>query len=242
MNDICTSLTHDRQKQEYAVQLIEKYVNTLHHMGHTQVVGSYLDYKIIKNQMDEKCAQRLIDHLKPAITIISNLEYDKELNIYDQQEGFYLKRFLFLNKLHSNYNLDEILDESDVIEVYDANHIQMYRSFNFFQYCSYSFEEIFTNEWWRLFKRSVFVTNKIIETAEKIFSQHLVDIHHVNCPDHWVEETNSKHSYGCYVQQKIMVPLLNEKNKVVAIMAPFSVLKYRDQDGNIINLKENTIN
>ncbi|OFZ45735.1 MAG: hypothetical protein A2381_14900 [Bdellovibrionales bacterium RIFOXYB1_FULL_37_110] len=241
MNDLCRNLAKDRQLKEYAIHLIDKYVDTLRKMGHDNVIGSYTGYEKIKNNVDEKCIQRLINHLKPAITTISNLEHENELNIYDQKESFYLKRFLFLNKLHTNYNLDEILDESDVIEIYDFNHIQMYRSFNFFQYCSYSFEEIFTNEWWRLFKRSIFVTNKIIETADNILTQQLIEIQHVNCPDHWVDETNSKHNFGCYVRQRIMIPLLNEKNKVVAVIAPFNVIKYRDQNGNIVNLKEVTI-
>jgi len=241
MNNLNVRPTIDKQIKEDIIQLIEKYITILHKMGHTNVVGSYLDYEIIKNQIDDKCAQKLISHLKPAMTTISNLEFEQEIDIYDQKESFYLKRFLFLNKLHTDYNLDEILDETDVIEIYDVNHIQMYRSFNFFQYCSYSFEEIFTNEWWRLFQRSIFVTKKLVEVGVNAINNQINEIQYVNCPDHWVDEIYSKHNFGCYVRQKIIVPLLNEKNMVKAVMTPFSVLKYRDQNGHIFDVKKTAI-
>ena len=241
MNNLNVSPIIDNQIKEYAIQLIDKYIQILHQMGHTNVIGSNSDYEIIKNQIDEKCVQRLISHLKPAMTTISNLEFEQAIDLYDQKESFYLKRFLFLNKLHTNYNLNEILDETDVIEIYDVNHIQMYRSFNFFQYCSYSFEEIFTNEWWRLFQRSVFVTNKLVEVGVNTINNQIKEIQHVNCPDHWVEEIYSKHNFGCYVRQKIIVPLLNERNVVTAVMTPFSVLKYRDQHGHIFDVKKTAL-
>ena len=94
MNDLCRNLAKDRQLKEYAIHLIDKYVDTLRKMGHDNVIGSYTGYEKIKNNVDEKCIQRLINHLKPAITTISNLEHENELNIYDQKESFYLKRFL----------------------------------------------------------------------------------------------------------------------------------------------------
>ncbi|OFZ23147.1 MAG: hypothetical protein A2202_08490 [Bdellovibrionales bacterium RIFOXYA1_FULL_36_14] len=241
MNNLSTNPTFDKPIKEYAIQLIDKYIQILQQMGHTNVIGSNSDYEIIKNQIDEKCAQRLISHLKPAVTTISNLEFEQAIDLYDQKESFYLKRFLFLYKLHTDYNLNEILDETDVIEIYDANHIQMYRSFNFFQYCSYSFEEIFTNEWWRLFQRSVFVTNKLVEVGVNTVKRQLKEIQYVNCPNHWVDEIYSKHNFGCYVRQIIIVPLLNEKNIVTAVMTPFSVLKYRDQHGQIFDVKKTAL-
>jgi len=49
--------------------------------------------------------------------------------------------------------LFESMDEDHIVEVYDFNNVQLFRNMKFFEYCSYTLEDIFTRPWMNLFVR-----------------------------------------------------------------------------------------
>ena len=49
--------------------------------------------------------------------------------------------------------LFEAMGEDHVVEIYDLNNIQLFRNFRFFEFCSYTLEDIFTRPWMQLFQR-----------------------------------------------------------------------------------------
>jgi hypothetical protein len=54
------------------------------------------------------------------------------------------------------------IDRNDVLEVYDSEHFQMFRSFNFFRICNYSLDDILAHEWYELFERPESITKDLI--------------------------------------------------------------------------------
>ena len=58
------------------------------------------------------------------------------------------------------------LDRSDIIELYDVDHIQIFRSFNFFRICNYSLDEVLAYEWFELYEREELVTHQILAELE----------------------------------------------------------------------------
>lgn len=54
------------------------------------------------------------------------------------------------------------IDRTDVLEVYDSEHFQMFRSFNFFRICNYSLDDILAHEWYELFERPESITTELI--------------------------------------------------------------------------------
>lgn len=223
--------------QGQAIQLINQYIAQLHKRNIYSISGSHCNFDKIYKQLDKDSLKRIILHLRPAISTLNNIDQDESISAGDKtDELFFLQRFLFLQKLKMAYKVTDIIDQNDVIEIYDRSAIQMYRSFNFFNICSYSFEELFTNEWWNLFERSVFVTNRLTKIFTDIFRDNDKEIKFIKVPDHWVNEIASKHKMGCYVRQGIACPLYDESGTVSAVLATFSIIKTRDQSGNIIGL------
>src|SRR5262249_40931867 len=54
------------------------------------------------------------------------------------------------------------IKRSDIVEVYDDNHIQVFRSFNFFRMCNYNLDDILAHEWFELYQRDESITNEIM--------------------------------------------------------------------------------
>ena len=60
--------------------------------------------------------------------------------------------------------------DDDILEVYDGEGRQLYRNFRFFDFCSYTMEELYTREWWELYKRDEDILAKLYEIVGRIFT------------------------------------------------------------------------
>lgn len=88
-----------------------------------------------------------------------------------QSEIFYLRRFL--KKLNLKISDNEFLDQltnGELIEIYDLDGIQLYRSWSAFQFCSYSIDQLMTYDWNTLFERPSHVVNYLFSVLPDIFA------------------------------------------------------------------------
>ncbi|MGE0529176.1 MAG: hypothetical protein AB7G93_15785 [Bdellovibrionales bacterium] len=94
-----------------------------------------------------------------------HLELEKEG--YDLDDSKHLARVALG---HLGLLTDEIifksLRRSDIVEIYNTNHIQIFRSFNFFRICNYNLDEILLNEWYTLYERDEKITCEILTQIE----------------------------------------------------------------------------
>lgn len=85
------------------------------------------------------------------------------------------------------------MSDSHVIEIYSRENTQIFRSFNFFRYCSYSLEELYCKNWVHLFSRDHdAIIPMIMEFSHSVFNgtlRHTVSLRHI--PEHIVRETSS---------------------------------------------------
>src|SRR3989344_3386180 len=56
-------------------------------------------------------------------------------------------------KLKSRHNLLDVITNENMVEVYNLENVQLYRSINFFDYCNYSLLDLLTREWFVLYDR-----------------------------------------------------------------------------------------
>ena len=66
--------------------------------------------------------------------------------------------------------LSDVFDkitELDTIEIYNREHVQIFRSFNMFRCLSYSLDELVTHEWFELYSRPKVEEEKVIATFER---------------------------------------------------------------------------
>lgn len=111
----------------------------------------------------------------------------------------------------------EALEDGDIVEIYDAQQVQVFRNLDFFDFCSYTLEELFTLEWWRLFKRDEDISKKILDVASEIYQKkHPIGITDP-VPEHLVIEELSKEKTKLEFFIKQLSPLY-QKHQVAALI------------------------
>ena len=61
--------------------------------------------------------------------------------------------------LYTIENVKSILTDDHIVEVYNLDHVQLFRSINFFDLCNYSLLDLLSRQWFELFERLESVTN-----------------------------------------------------------------------------------
>lgn len=57
----------------------------------------------------------------------------------------------------------KMIDRNDILEVYDSDHVQVFRSFNFFRVCNYNLDDVLAYQWFDLYERDPSVTENLLE-------------------------------------------------------------------------------
>lgn len=63
------------------------------------------------------------------------------------------------------------IGDDDIVEIYSYDEIQMFRNLEFFDLCTYTLEELFCLQWYRLFVRAPEIAAAISNIAVEIFSK-----------------------------------------------------------------------
>jgi hypothetical protein len=101
----------------------------------------------------------------------------------------------------------EQIHASDIIEIYNAESIQVFRSFEMFQYLSYSLSEIFAFDWLSLYERDEFVFRRILDTVKQVLEGKITGPTHTNFPPHVVEEKFSEKKCWAKMEHILISPL-----------------------------------
>lgn len=82
----------------------------------------------------------------------------------------------------------KLIKFDDVIELYNEDGNQVFRTFNFFNTCGYSLLDLLTQEWYVLWERPKFVLKSMFESVNKIFSGEYKVSSQINIPQHVIKE------------------------------------------------------
>ncbi len=112
-----------------------------------------------------------------------------------------------------------MIKEDDIIEIYNNESRQLYRNFRYFDFCSYSIEELYSLEWWNLFSRDANITSQLIEESQKIFSN-TVDTHIFSeIREHMVTELASVDKLANSYRVRLFSPLVvNKKTEAMIVV------------------------
>jgi hypothetical protein len=94
-----------------------------------------------------------------------------------------------------------------VIEIYSTQGIQIFRSFNFYKFCSYSLEELYCNPWYLLYQRDEATTLRLMDALVQFFSGKWAEIVQVDIPPHSVKELLSPDQNEIMVSVSHISPL-----------------------------------
>ncbi len=82
-----------------------------------------------------------------------------------------------------------VVDKEEIVEIYNQEEIQIFRTFNFFKTCAYSLMELLTNEWFVLWERPSIVIEKMFEISRACLNGEKTGIHSMNVvPRHILKE------------------------------------------------------
>ncbi len=135
------------------------------------------------------------------------------------------KRLLWLAlkllKFMPSSDLMNMVDEEDFIEVYVGT-TQVYRSFNYYDICSYSFDELETVPWPELFCRpDASITDDILAEVSVVIQSKKMLVSQT--PAHFVNETSSPFQNKILYKLKYIIPIKDlETNRSDCFVAVIS--------------------
>lgn len=113
-----------------------------------------------------------------------------------------------------NEDVFNIVTESDVIEVYNLQGIQLYRNMMFFKVCSYSLLDLSINSWDQLYDKPSTIVEATLKIIERLFSSGDQPIAY-NIGTYLQKEKfqYSQSLKTLQVEPKFIVPLVNHSGK-----------------------------
>jgi hypothetical protein len=110
------------------------------------------------------------------------------------------------------------IKSGDTIEIYDKNHVQVFRSFNMFRCISYSLDELVTYDWPLLYEREAWVQDMMLKMGERLVTEPNVGTILNPFPDHSVTERFSAKRRQAYCTSRLVSPLFDSSGKVSGYM------------------------
>lgn len=157
--------------------------------------------------------------------IIEQVRFYQEICSSQINEGYRIRdnrsltwrAFRRLGLIPTSDFLSHITDE-DIVEIYSTSHIQLFRNFTFFDLCSYTLEELMTQEWWRLFDRDPNIIEMIIQEATKILTGQITETYTPRIPEHVINEINSAEKNRTRCEIRKMAPLFKDRKIAACIV------------------------
>lgn len=138
-----------------------------------------------------------------------------------QADGLSIKNSLFLVKkalqhysVHVHDDVMKLIQDRYVVEFYNMNHLQMFRTFNFFEFTSYTIEDIYCRPWYSLFDRDPHITEKLLSEGMPLLMSDFRGPSHLNVPAHYLTERDSLEGLMMLVKSTWVAPLFKGNEKI----------------------------
>lgn len=159
--------------------------------------------------------------------IAKNFSSYAQLIVSAETEGVNLRSDNHLLKFSAKklgiYFSDEVYNltfESDIIEIYDLNFVQIYRNLALFDICGYSITDLLTHQFYELYERSEKVNEQLIEAATKVMTRNfdLSPLSMAHVQKHLMRERFSELKVTSEVQFKYLFPVYQWPQKLSGLM------------------------
>jgi hypothetical protein len=140
--------------------------------------------------LDERAQREVLEALGVSVQICRNTK--AQGNAMDDTPSLIWQALKELG-LRPPSDLFGHMNDCNVVEVYSPKNIQLFRTFSFFRYCSYTLEELYCHDWVQLFPRDdVRNVEMILNFVSDVFERRVrntVSLRHI--PNHIVREARS---------------------------------------------------
>ncbi|MES2801108.1 MAG: hypothetical protein V4654_01330 [Bdellovibrionota bacterium] len=148
---------------------------------------------------------QIIDLLNTLVEIALDLQSQK-LKVTEPIN--LIKTFFKKFNLHAPGWVIDTITKRDVVDVYNMDSRLVVASFNFFEICAYSIEEIFCRPWAELWSREGDIHIKIFQLCRSLLNGEItqpVDMTYI--PQHKVSETYTASGRSVIIQPRIFSPV-----------------------------------
>lgn len=127
----------------------------------------------------------------------------------------------FLKKLSLRYKdpcFSNYFHDGDIIEIFSSTGVQIYRSWSYFNFSSYSLGELLLYSWDELYERPKRTVDQLMSLMGVLFSPEATTIKY---SDYGIEpyvlrERHGEHSRAVSLDMKYATPIINDQNMPVA--------------------------
>lgn len=128
------------------------------------------------------------DSLSKTINIIKAVTQDIEITDKSSDVKLMQKAISHFNFKLKNYTWENTA-ENLVIELYNRDSVQLFRSLNFFNTCGYSLLDLCVHEWFILWERPRKVMEQVHSIVNNVLTGDSHDSYQMNVPRHIIRET-----------------------------------------------------
>jgi hypothetical protein len=150
--------------------------------------------------------------------VVSQLGFFRDLCSEQVKEGYEIKdsksfTWRALNRLGLTPSSDLFnhFQDEDIIEIYSQENVQIFRNFRYFEFCSFSLEELYSREWFHLYQRDESILPKIGEMLARLQTPEGADGFVPEIPDHIVKEIDSDENLVMDYALSWIAPLYTHK-------------------------------
>jgi hypothetical protein len=139
-------------------------------------------------QMSEDRKLTIQDQISVMERIIAGLEIEPP-QAPSHEEWPLIEKAMRYYGLELKDDFQGILQKDDVIEIYSAEQIQIFRTFNFYEYSAYSYLDLLVNEWFHLWERPRHILDGLMAVVQTVMSgekKGLISMDHI--PRHVYKE------------------------------------------------------
>ncbi|MDG0818093.1 hypothetical protein [Bdellovibrio svalbardensis] len=120
--------------------------------------------------------------------------------------------------LQANPDHLDVIENHHLVEIYNLNHTQIFRSFKYFEVSSYTLEDIYCRKWWNLYERSAEDESTIQKIVSEFLGTSEKTIQRVQMPEHIIREKETLERLVIKTQILWLIPLYRG-SEFAAIMA-----------------------
>lgn len=128
----------------------------------------------------------------------------------------FLRRYMRRNGLRSSYqDIESLIEEGDIIEIYDSTNLQVYRSWSLFKIISYSVADLLVHPFDVLYDRPSWVLRGIQNAivAHVAPGMPLINFADFEVPPYLLNESFDGHNHAFMMTQKYLVALVDENGQ-----------------------------
>lgn len=185
-------------------------------------VVPYGDPALLHFQKVPAAIQKVLLHAARVYRVICEEFFREEIFVERDQIELLAKKAKI--QISKDY-LDNIVD-GDVVEIYDSNSSQLFRTINFFRVCSYTLEELYSIPWYELYHRDQFFQKQNESLMIKMVTEKISGPQAIPVKPHHVEELRSKRMYRVLMQPKYMSRLDNSQGEMIGYASSFRVIEF----------------